>query len=199
MTFLSEDGGETYNRCHFWSNFEIGSLSLWRSEAYLKFFEYRECCIRLYCLAIPALMTVCDSGSSWRILLRKVGRCTRTFDSSRTLLALRGYTLLLRHCVPPRTFCTYVVLCTLVHADLPAKWLFNNGRLPERRSAREQVLLRSRRNLQRSLVFLYTEIPGRKKHCCKNVYAIYEEVRLRCLRPAVIRVKTSKWQNLSSL
>ncbi|CAD6582886.1 MAG: alpha 1,2-mannosyltransferase 2.4.1 [Cyphobasidiales sp. Tagirdzhanova-0007] len=40
MTFLSEDGGETYNRCHFWSNFEIGSLSLWRSEAYLKFFEY---------------------------------------------------------------------------------------------------------------------------------------------------------------
>ena len=40
MRFLSDDGGETYNRCHFWSNFEIGSLSLWRSEAYMKFFDY---------------------------------------------------------------------------------------------------------------------------------------------------------------
>ncbi|KAL7005165.1 hypothetical protein EMMF5_005274 [Cystobasidiomycetes sp. EMM_F5] len=40
MAFLSEDGGESYNRCHFWSNFEIGSLSLWRSQAYLDFFSY---------------------------------------------------------------------------------------------------------------------------------------------------------------
>lgn len=24
MQFLSDDGGESYNRCHFWSNFEIG-------------------------------------------------------------------------------------------------------------------------------------------------------------------------------
>lgn len=40
MSFLSDDGGETYNRCHFWSNFEIGSLGLWRSKAYMDFFEY---------------------------------------------------------------------------------------------------------------------------------------------------------------
>jgi len=40
MAFLSDDGGETYNRCHFWSNFEIGDLDLWRSEAYMKFFEH---------------------------------------------------------------------------------------------------------------------------------------------------------------
>jgi len=40
MAFLSDDGGETYNRCHFWSNFEIGDLDLWRSEAYMKFFEF---------------------------------------------------------------------------------------------------------------------------------------------------------------
>lgn len=40
MSFLSDDGGETYNRCHFWSNFEIGSLGLWRSQAYLDYFEY---------------------------------------------------------------------------------------------------------------------------------------------------------------
>ncbi|KAF7317718.1 Glycosyltransferase family 15 protein [Mycena kentingensis (nom. inval.)] len=40
MGFLSDDGGETYNRCHFWSNFEIADLDLWRGEAYTKFFDY---------------------------------------------------------------------------------------------------------------------------------------------------------------
>ncbi|KAF9464717.1 glycosyltransferase family 15 protein [Collybia nuda] len=40
MAFLSDDGGETYNRCHFWSNFEIADLDLWRSDAYSKFFDF---------------------------------------------------------------------------------------------------------------------------------------------------------------
>ncbi|KAJ7235487.1 glycosyltransferase family 15 protein [Mycena rebaudengoi] len=40
MGFLSDDGGNSYNNCHFWSNFEIADLDLWRSEAYMKFFEY---------------------------------------------------------------------------------------------------------------------------------------------------------------
>jgi alpha 1,2-mannosyltransferase len=56
MHFLSDDNGETYNKCHckrpvricndagpdsaVWSNFEIGDLNFWRSEAYMKFFEY---------------------------------------------------------------------------------------------------------------------------------------------------------------
>ncbi|KAH8833872.1 glycosyltransferase family 15 protein [Flagelloscypha sp. PMI_526] len=35
-----KDGGETYNLCHFWSNFEIGDLDLWRGEAYTKFFDF---------------------------------------------------------------------------------------------------------------------------------------------------------------
>ncbi|CAK5277907.1 unnamed protein product [Mycena citricolor] len=29
-----------YNRCHFWSNFEIADLDLWRSESYLKYFDF---------------------------------------------------------------------------------------------------------------------------------------------------------------
>ncbi|CAO1638067.1 unnamed protein product [Parajaminaea phylloscopi] len=29
-----------YNLCHFWSNFEIGDLRFWRSEAYQKYFDY---------------------------------------------------------------------------------------------------------------------------------------------------------------
>ncbi|KAK1924853.1 nucleotide-diphospho-sugar transferase [Papiliotrema laurentii] len=40
MGFLSDDGGETYNKCHFWSNFEIGDLNFWRSQAYLDFFDH---------------------------------------------------------------------------------------------------------------------------------------------------------------
>ncbi|KAK4188143.1 nucleotide-diphospho-sugar transferase [Podospora australis] len=39
MGFLSDDGGETYNKCHFWSNFEIGSLEWLRSKAYTDYFE----------------------------------------------------------------------------------------------------------------------------------------------------------------
>lgn len=39
MKWISEDGGDTYNRCHFWSNFEIGSLSWLRSPAYLEYFD----------------------------------------------------------------------------------------------------------------------------------------------------------------
>ncbi|KAF9002117.1 glycosyltransferase family 15 protein [Cyathus striatus] len=40
MGFLSEDGGTTYNLCHFWSNFEIADMDFWRGEAYTKFFEF---------------------------------------------------------------------------------------------------------------------------------------------------------------
>ncbi|KAF4459912.1 alpha 12-mannosyltransferase [Fusarium albosuccineum] len=39
MRFLSDDGGNTYNKCHFWSNFEVGSLEWLRSKPYLDFFE----------------------------------------------------------------------------------------------------------------------------------------------------------------
>jgi alpha 1,2-mannosyltransferase len=39
IKFLSDDGGDTYNLCHFWSNFEVGSLEWLRSPAYMDFFE----------------------------------------------------------------------------------------------------------------------------------------------------------------
>ncbi|KAF3921367.1 hypothetical protein ABW20_dc0106627 [Dactylellina cionopaga] len=37
---LNSDPPPEYNGCHFWSNFEIASLGLWRSEAYQKYFEH---------------------------------------------------------------------------------------------------------------------------------------------------------------
>jgi hypothetical protein len=40
MNYLSDDDGEKYNLCHFWSNFEIADMDFWRSEAYTKFFEF---------------------------------------------------------------------------------------------------------------------------------------------------------------
>ncbi|KAF7313992.1 Glycosyltransferase family 15 protein [Mycena chlorophos] len=35
-----KSGKKEYNRCHFWSNFEIGDFDLWRGEPYMKFFEF---------------------------------------------------------------------------------------------------------------------------------------------------------------
>ncbi|TFK42570.1 nucleotide-diphospho-sugar transferase [Crucibulum laeve] len=40
MDLISGDGGDTYNLCHFWSNFEIADMDFWRGEAYQKFFEF---------------------------------------------------------------------------------------------------------------------------------------------------------------
>ncbi|KAH0565421.1 alpha-1,2-mannosyltransferase KRE2 [Trichoglossum hirsutum] len=39
IAFLSDDGGDTYNLCHFWSNFEIGNLNWLRSQAYIDYFN----------------------------------------------------------------------------------------------------------------------------------------------------------------
>lgn len=39
MGFLSDDGGKTYNHCHFWSNFEIGNLDWLRSKPYMDYFN----------------------------------------------------------------------------------------------------------------------------------------------------------------
>lgn len=38
--FISNDDGKTYNGCHFWTNFEVGSLNFWRSQAFTDFFNY---------------------------------------------------------------------------------------------------------------------------------------------------------------
>ncbi|KAL1932323.1 hypothetical protein VTP01DRAFT_9379 [Rhizomucor pusillus] len=40
LEWISNDGGESYNLCHFWSNFEIGSIAWLRSQAYMDYFNY---------------------------------------------------------------------------------------------------------------------------------------------------------------
>jgi alpha 1,2-mannosyltransferase len=39
FNFLSVNEGETYNGCHFWTNFEIARLDLWHTEAYQEMFS----------------------------------------------------------------------------------------------------------------------------------------------------------------
>ncbi|KAG0271372.1 alpha 1,2-mannosyltransferase 2.4.1 [Linnemannia exigua] len=40
LEWISYDKGDTYNNCHFWSNFEIVDASFFRSKAYLDFFQF---------------------------------------------------------------------------------------------------------------------------------------------------------------
>lgn len=40
LDFISDNKGQTYNLCHFWSNFEIADLDFWRSSAYREYFDY---------------------------------------------------------------------------------------------------------------------------------------------------------------
>lgn len=40
IKFVSDDKGRTYNLCHFWSNFEIGSLKFLNSKEYLAYFNF---------------------------------------------------------------------------------------------------------------------------------------------------------------
>lgn len=38
--FVSDDGGNSYNLCHFWSNFEIANMQFFRSPVYESYFEF---------------------------------------------------------------------------------------------------------------------------------------------------------------
>ncbi|KAL7411895.1 glycosyltransferase family 15 protein, partial [Mrakia frigida] len=40
MDYISDDGGATYNGCHFWTNFEIVDMDFWRSQAYSDYFDF---------------------------------------------------------------------------------------------------------------------------------------------------------------
>ncbi|EPX74114.1 alpha-1,2-mannosyltransferase [Schizosaccharomyces octosporus yFS286] len=40
LNFISDNNGETYNNCHFWSNFEIARVDFWESDAYTKYFDH---------------------------------------------------------------------------------------------------------------------------------------------------------------
>ncbi|BGP57933.1 hypothetical protein JCM8202_004634 [Rhodotorula sphaerocarpa] len=40
LAWVSPDQGKSYNRCHMWSNFELGDMDFFRSEAYSEYFNH---------------------------------------------------------------------------------------------------------------------------------------------------------------
>jgi len=40
MKFISDDGGNDFNLCIFYNNFEIADMNIWRNEAYLAYFDH---------------------------------------------------------------------------------------------------------------------------------------------------------------
>jgi len=46
---ISDDGGNEYNNCHFWSNFEIADMDFWRSDAYMDYFNFLDKKGGFYC------------------------------------------------------------------------------------------------------------------------------------------------------
>lgn len=71
--------GEDYNMCHFWSNFEIASLSFFRSKEYQDFFDMLDKSGGFWS------ERVCSSSNSITVqfLTLTVGRCTRPLPRRR--------------------------------------------------------------------------------------------------------------------
>ncbi len=47
LEFVTDNGSEEYNLCHFWSNFEIGDLNFFRSKQYQEYFDYLDQQVRV--------------------------------------------------------------------------------------------------------------------------------------------------------
>jgi alpha 1,2-mannosyltransferase len=42
LSWITDNNGDSFNLCHYWSNFQIGALSLFRSKAYGKYFDHMD-------------------------------------------------------------------------------------------------------------------------------------------------------------
>ena len=99
--------GETYNMCHFWSNFEIARLDWFRSKEYNDFFDMMD-----------------RSGGFWMERVRfdpvysndstdqpPVGGCTNTLPRSRCSTGSSEHTLLPRHRISAHNHTTLPSQC----------------------------------------------------------------------------------------
>ncbi|KAH8116552.1 glycosyl transferase [Phellopilus nigrolimitatus] len=48
LPYITDDNGETYNKCYFYSNFEVADLDFFRSDAYLAYFNYLDVTGKFY-------------------------------------------------------------------------------------------------------------------------------------------------------
>ena len=89
--------GETYNMCHFWSNFEIARLDWFRSKEYNDFFEMmdRSGGFWMERVGSSTLLTYIPP-----VLMTAVGRCTDSLPRRRSSLGPCGHPLLPRFWLP---------------------------------------------------------------------------------------------------
>lgn len=69
--------GETYNMCHFWSNFEIARLDWFRSKEYEDFFQMMDRSGGFWMERV-SLKVLLKMEPSW-LIIAIVGRCTHPF------------------------------------------------------------------------------------------------------------------------
>ena len=85
--------GETYNMCHFWSNFEIARLDWFRSKEYNDFFDMMDRSGGFWMERVR-VNPVYNNDSTDRL---PVGGCTDTFPRSWCFTGSSEHTLLPRH------------------------------------------------------------------------------------------------------
>ena len=71
MGWLSDNNGKSWNLCHMWSNFEIGSLNFFRSEAYEAYFDTLDatCVICFDKVSLSLITFVCRGGFYYEVRL----------------------------------------------------------------------------------------------------------------------------------
>jgi hypothetical protein len=100
MGFLSDDGGETYNKCHFVST-PFAPISRSLPLTFCPVVQLRSRQPQLAPLqGLHRLLR--QPGPRRRLLLRALGRRARAFDRGRPDVAEGGDPLLQRHCLLPR-------------------------------------------------------------------------------------------------
>jgi len=96
--------GESYNMCHFWSNFEIARLDWFRSKEYNDFFEMmdRSGGFWMERVSFPIMSCCCSCGRNIELTeCPSVGRCSHPFAGSRSPPGPWRYPLLPRLWLPP--------------------------------------------------------------------------------------------------
>ena len=88
--------GETYNMCHFWSNFEIARLDWFRSREYEEFFEMMDRSGGFWMERVRSESTIAHQCTNFT----SVGRCAHSFTCSRSTFKPKRYPLFSRLWLP---------------------------------------------------------------------------------------------------
>jgi len=132
INFISDDGGVTYNSCHckhifslsaiitdypniVWSNFEIGNLDFWRSDAYSKFFDFLDEKGGFY----YEVYNSASQGTRYKLTdSLAMGGCTHPYDRSSLICAQRSDCVYAIPSIRPITY-FYSISSMILATDIP--------------------------------------------------------------------------------